>query len=132
MGEDLGTADFWLDAIADADPYPYWHDDVDEPDSNPTLVRTENCDLCIVGGGYTGLWTAIIAKERARVEGAFRHTDLREEDFHQACLPCTQLVSLPPTIKAANCRWIAHQAVNGRAAPHTRGDSPRRPVRSSA
>ena len=31
---------------------------------NPTLVRTESCDLCIVGGGYTGLWTAIIAKER--------------------------------------------------------------------
>jgi len=53
-----------LDAIADADPYPYWYDDADEPDSNPTLVRTETCDLCIVGGGYTGLWTAIIAKER--------------------------------------------------------------------
>jgi len=56
--------DFWLDAISDADPYPYWYEDADEPDSNPTLVRTENCDLCIVGGGYTGLWTAIIAKER--------------------------------------------------------------------
>ena len=55
---------FHLDAIADADPYPYWYDDADEPDSNPTLVRTENCDLCIVGGGYNGLWTAIIAKER--------------------------------------------------------------------
>ena len=53
-----------LDAIADADPYPYWYDDADEPDSNPTLVRTESCDLCLVGGGYTGLWTAIIAKER--------------------------------------------------------------------
>jgi glycine/D-amino acid oxidase-like deaminating enzyme len=53
-----------LDAIADADPYPYWLDDVDEPDSNPTLVRTETCDLAVVGGGYTGLWTAIIAKER--------------------------------------------------------------------
>ena len=56
--------DFWLDAIADADPYPYWLEDQDAPDSNPTLVRTENCDLCVVGGGYTGLWTAIIAKER--------------------------------------------------------------------
>jgi glycine/D-amino acid oxidase-like deaminating enzyme len=53
-----------LDAIADADQYPYWYDDADEPDSNPTLVRTESCDLCIVGGGYTGLWTAVIAKER--------------------------------------------------------------------
>ncbi|MEZ5255437.1 MAG: FAD-dependent oxidoreductase [Ilumatobacteraceae bacterium] len=56
--------DFWLDAIADADPHPYWFDDVDEPDSNPMLVRTENCDLCIIGGGYTGLWSAVIAKER--------------------------------------------------------------------
>ncbi len=54
----------YLDAIADADPYPYWYEDTDEPDSNPTLVRTESCDLCVVGGGYTGLWTAIIAKER--------------------------------------------------------------------
>jgi len=53
-----------LDAIADAEPYPYWYDDVDEPDSNPTLVRTESCDLCIIGGGYAGLWTAVIAKER--------------------------------------------------------------------
>jgi glycine/D-amino acid oxidase-like deaminating enzyme len=59
-----GFEEFHLDAIADADPYPYWYDDVDEPDSNPTLVRTESCDLCIVGGGYAGLWTAIIAKER--------------------------------------------------------------------
>jgi glycine/D-amino acid oxidase-like deaminating enzyme len=61
---DEGVRDFHLDAIADADPYPYWYDDADEPDSNPTLVRTESCDLCVVGGGYTGLWTAIIAKER--------------------------------------------------------------------
>jgi glycine/D-amino acid oxidase-like deaminating enzyme len=56
--------DRYLDAIADADLYPYWLEDVDEPDSNPTLVRTESCDLCVIGGGYTGLWTAIIAKER--------------------------------------------------------------------
>ncbi len=53
-----------LDAIADADPYPYWYEDADEPETNPMLVRSETCDLCVVGGGYTGLWTAIIAKER--------------------------------------------------------------------
>ena len=62
--DDSGIQEFHLDAIADADPYPYWYDDADEPDSNPTLVRTESCDLCVVGGGYNGLWTAIIAKER--------------------------------------------------------------------
>ena len=54
----------YLDAIADADQYAYWMEDVDEPDSNATLVRTESCDLCVVGGGYTGLWTAVVAKER--------------------------------------------------------------------
>ena len=53
-----------LEAIADAYPHPYWYDDADEPESNATLVRTETCDLCVVGGGYTGLWSAIIAKER--------------------------------------------------------------------
>jgi glycine/D-amino acid oxidase-like deaminating enzyme len=53
-----------LDAIADAELFPYWYDDGDSPDSNPTLVATEACDLCVVGGGYTGLWTAVIAKER--------------------------------------------------------------------
>lgn len=62
--DDDAALEHHLDAIADADPYPYWYDDADEPDSNPTLVRAENCDLCIIGGGYTGLWTAIIAKER--------------------------------------------------------------------
>ena len=56
--------DAHLDAIADAYPHPYWYDDVDQPESNPMLVRTETCDLCVVGGGYTGLWTALIAKER--------------------------------------------------------------------
>jgi len=62
--DDETIDEYHLDAIADADPYPYWYEDVDEPDSNPTLVRTESCDLCVIGGGYTGLWTAIIAKER--------------------------------------------------------------------
>ena len=53
-----------LDAISDAEPHPYWLESAELPDSNPALVRTEHCDLCIVGGGFTGLWTAIVAKER--------------------------------------------------------------------
>ena len=39
--DDDAIDEFHLDAIADADPYPYWYDDADEPDCNPTLVRTE-------------------------------------------------------------------------------------------
>ena len=35
----------FLDAIADADSFPYWFDDVDEPESNPMLVHDERCDL---------------------------------------------------------------------------------------
>ena len=58
------SSERYLDAIADADTFPYWLDDVDEPDSNPTAVHNEDCDLCVVGGGFTGLWTAIIAKQR--------------------------------------------------------------------
>jgi glycine/D-amino acid oxidase-like deaminating enzyme len=62
--DDETIRDFHLDAIADAVPHPYWYDDADEPDSNPMLVRAETCDLCVVGGGFTGLWTAVVAKER--------------------------------------------------------------------
>ena len=69
MSEPFGNGDHpydqrSLDAIADAEPYPYWLERAELPESNATLVRDEHCDLCIVGGGYTGLWTAVIAKER--------------------------------------------------------------------
>ncbi|MEZ5343626.1 MAG: FAD-dependent oxidoreductase [Acidimicrobiales bacterium] len=54
----------YLQALAGAEPYPYWLDDPDEPDSLDTLVHADTADLCVIGGGYTGLWTAILAKER--------------------------------------------------------------------
>jgi glycine/D-amino acid oxidase-like deaminating enzyme len=53
-----------VDAIADAQLTPFWLER-GRPDANPTIVHDTECDLCIVGGGYTGLWTAILAKERA-------------------------------------------------------------------
>jgi hypothetical protein len=66
-----------LDAIADAEQFPYWYDDVDEPDSNPTLVRTEHCDLCVVGGGYTGLCIGVRNEGRSltRHSVSRRHSD---------------------------------------------------------
>ena len=45
-------------------PRPYWLDDPDRPAAQPALVGDETCDLLVVGGGYIGLWTALIAKER--------------------------------------------------------------------
>jgi glycine/D-amino acid oxidase-like deaminating enzyme len=46
-------------------PALYWLDaDPLEPESRPSLVEEIEADLCIVGAGYTGLWAALIAKER--------------------------------------------------------------------
>jgi len=53
-----------VEAIADAELTPFWLAD-GRPDANPTIVRDTVCDLCVIGGGYTGLWTAILAKERS-------------------------------------------------------------------
>ncbi|MFC9232243.1 NAD(P)/FAD-dependent oxidoreductase [Streptomyces decoyicus] len=51
-------------ALADAEPTPFWLTDPDRPSARPALVGDETCDLLVVGGGYSGLWTALIAKER--------------------------------------------------------------------
>lgn len=42
---------------------PFWLDDVARP-SYPRLDTDADADLVIVGGGYSGLWTAVLAKER--------------------------------------------------------------------
>jgi len=36
----------------------------DDPQPLPPLARDRDCDVAIVGGGYTGLWTALQLKER--------------------------------------------------------------------
>ncbi|GAA3376883.1 FAD-dependent oxidoreductase [Streptomyces sannanensis] len=51
-------------ALQDARPTPFWLDDPGRPDAASALVGDTRCDLLVVGGGYTGLWTALIAKER--------------------------------------------------------------------
>lgn len=56
-------SDAALDSIADAELTPFWLAN-GRPDANPTIVHDTDCDLCVVGGGYTGLWTAILAKQR--------------------------------------------------------------------
>lgn len=54
----------WTKSLAAAKPVPYWLDDPNKPDPEPALVGDERADLLVVGGGYSGLWTALIAKER--------------------------------------------------------------------
>jgi glycine/D-amino acid oxidase-like deaminating enzyme len=52
------------EALRDAAPTPYWLDRTDRPAPRPTLDAHTTADLCVVGGGYSGLWTALLAKER--------------------------------------------------------------------
>ncbi|MFB6889410.1 NAD(P)/FAD-dependent oxidoreductase [Kitasatospora sp. NPDC056327] len=51
-------------ALADARPTPFWLEDPGRPAALPALTGTARCDLLVVGGGYSGLWTALLAKER--------------------------------------------------------------------
>ncbi|MCW3814672.1 FAD-binding oxidoreductase [Micromonospora sp. DR5-3] len=50
-------------ALTDAAPVPYWLDRPERPDPLPPLTGTHDADLLVVGGGYSGLWTALLAKE---------------------------------------------------------------------
>jgi glycine/D-amino acid oxidase-like deaminating enzyme len=51
-------------SLADAATTPYWLDRPDRPARRAPLDAHGAADLCVVGGGYSGLWTAILAKER--------------------------------------------------------------------
>ncbi|MBN9605260.1 MAG: FAD-dependent oxidoreductase [Actinomycetales bacterium] len=50
-------------ALAPSEPRVFWLDDVDRPE-RPALRGDREADLVIVGGGYTGLWSAVRAKRR--------------------------------------------------------------------
>ncbi|WP_225642005.1 NAD(P)/FAD-dependent oxidoreductase [Streptomyces werraensis] len=54
----------WTQSLSEARPVSYWLDDPGRPDPEPALTGRTTCDLLVVGGGYSGLWTALIAKER--------------------------------------------------------------------
>ena len=54
-----------LNSLSELQPALYWLDaDPLEPSSHSSLTSEIETDLCIVGAGYTGLWTALLAKER--------------------------------------------------------------------
>ncbi|NUS41137.1 MAG: FAD-dependent oxidoreductase [Terrabacter sp.] len=51
-------------ALADARPVPFWTDRPERPDPREPLTgAAPRTDLLVVGGGFTGLWAAIQAKE---------------------------------------------------------------------
>ena len=45
-------------------PTPFWLDQPDAPEPLPALAEHVTTELAVVGGGFTGLWTALLAKER--------------------------------------------------------------------
>lgn len=47
----------------DAARVSFWLDTPEAPTAAPPLVGATAADLVVVGGGYTGLWTALLAKE---------------------------------------------------------------------
>lgn len=47
------------------DAHGFWVRDLPEPIARPPLSGAERADVAIVGGGYTGMWTAWWLKQRA-------------------------------------------------------------------
>ena len=48
-------------ALADSEQKVFWLDSPDAPEPLPPLEGEPRCDLAIVGGGFTGLWAALLA-----------------------------------------------------------------------
>ena len=53
-----------LEALRDAVARPLWYDPDIMPEPLAAISSDEKCELLIVGGGFTGLWAAMQAKER--------------------------------------------------------------------
>jgi glycine/D-amino acid oxidase-like deaminating enzyme len=51
-------------SLKDAVPEPYWLTQAGAPAPAAPLDGVETADLAVVGAGYSGLWTALLAKER--------------------------------------------------------------------
>jgi glycine/D-amino acid oxidase-like deaminating enzyme len=51
-------------ALAGARPEPFWTSQPGAPEPGSPLTGTVSADLAIVGGGFSGLWTALLARDR--------------------------------------------------------------------
>ncbi len=50
-------------SLADVVHTPFWTDRPDRPTPHPPLEEPTSTDLLVIGAGFTGLWTAICAKQ---------------------------------------------------------------------
>ncbi|MCH7535699.1 MAG: FAD-dependent oxidoreductase, partial [Bacteroidetes bacterium] len=53
-----------IKALQESKYEPLWLDNKIKPETLPPLEKDVKCELLIVGGGFTGLWAALQAKER--------------------------------------------------------------------
>lgn len=51
-------------SLADTRQSVFWLDDLPDQPTRPKLAGDRTADLVVVGAGYTGLWTALLAKRR--------------------------------------------------------------------
>ncbi|MCE9646085.1 MAG: FAD-binding oxidoreductase [Chloroflexi bacterium] len=52
-----------LKSLADVKLTPFWLDDPDRPEHAPALNEQAQSDLLVIGAGFTGLWTALLARQ---------------------------------------------------------------------
>jgi len=52
-----------MKALSDTQPACFWLDQAERPTACASLEEDDEADLVIVGGGFTGLWAALHAKE---------------------------------------------------------------------
>lgn len=53
-----------VSSLSSAASHPYWQETVKVRPDCPSLDADTRCDLAIVGGGFTGLWTALLARRQ--------------------------------------------------------------------
>jgi glycine/D-amino acid oxidase-like deaminating enzyme len=52
-----------LKSLADVKLTPFWLDDPNRPEPASALTENIKADLVVIGAGFTGLWTALMAKQ---------------------------------------------------------------------
>ncbi len=52
-----------LKSLADVKLTPFWLDDPNRPEPASPLIKNIKADLVVIGAGFTGLWTALQAKQ---------------------------------------------------------------------
>jgi glycine/D-amino acid oxidase-like deaminating enzyme len=50
-------------SLSEVSHTPFWLDDPNRPQPQSPLTKNLSTELLIIGGGFTGLWTALLAKE---------------------------------------------------------------------